>query len=264
MDEAVPVKEVLFDLEGTLFFRGERIVGACEALESISALGYQRRFLTNSDSKTATMICSQLISIGLDIDPAEVFTPLNAVTTFLQQQKHNRCHLLMPRALSTELAPFVAIDEAVNFVVLGDVRESSSYKHLNQAFRYLRAGARLIALQKGRFFVGAEGECLDTGAFVQLLEYASGQEAIVMGKPYPYLFEAALTSLGVTASEALVVGDDPSTDLIGAQAIGARCVLVRTGKFTEADLARVNVQPTSLIDSVAELPDLLSAWGGSY
>jgi ribonucleotide monophosphatase NagD (HAD superfamily) len=130
---------------------------------------------------------------------------------------------------------------------------------LNAAFRHLRAGAQLIALQKGRYFVRSDGEYLDTGAFVELLQYASGQTALLMGKPSPSFFELALREVDCAPEETLVVGDDVSTDIAGAHAIGARSVLVRTGKF-DPDRLGSAPPPTEVLNSVADLHDLLARW----
>jgi ribonucleotide monophosphatase NagD (HAD superfamily) len=78
-----------------------------------------------------------------------------------------------------------------------------------------------------------------------------------VGKPSPSFFAAALSSLGVSASAAAVVGDDLESDVGGAQAAGMRGILVRTGKFRAEELARAAGSPDAVIDSLAELPALL-------
>jgi phospholysine phosphohistidine inorganic pyrophosphate phosphatase len=50
-----------------------------------------------------------------------------------------------------------------------------------------------------------------------------------------------------------MVGDDIRTDVEGAQRAGLTGVLVRTGKFTPADLDG-DVSPDAVLASVAELP----------
>ena len=46
-------------------------------------------------------------------------------------------------------------------------------------------------------------------------------------KPHPSIFEAALTLLGVSASEAVMVGDSFEHDIEGARRVGMRGVLVQ-------------------------------------
>src|ERR1035438_1161602 len=71
----------------------------------------------------------------------------------------------------------------------------AGYAPRTASFRRLRDGAQLLALQRGRFFLAADGVSLYTGAFVALLEYASGQTARSFGKPSPDFFAMALADL---------------------------------------------------------------------
>ncbi len=48
-----------------------------------------------------------------------------------------------------------------------------------------------------------------------------------------------------------------SNDVLAAQAIGMTGVLVRTGKFRDADLQRDDGTPDHVIDSFAALPAIL-------
>ncbi len=80
---------------------------------------------------------------------------------------------------------------------------------------------------------------------------------VVAGKPSPEFFRAAAASLGLPEAAVLVVGDDVRTEVEGARAAGALGMLVRTGKFREADLDHPAVLPGFVIDSVADLPAAL-------
>ncbi len=55
----------------------------------------------------------------------------------------------------------------------------------------------------------------------------------------------------------IVVGDDTTTDIAMARSVGACAVQVRTGKFADQVHQGVALDADYLIDSVAELPDLL-------
>ena len=88
------------------------------------------------------------------------------------------------------------------------------------------------------------GLSLDAGPFVAAIEYATGREAPVVGKPAQAFFELVLGDLGVEPSEAAMVGDDVETDVGGAIDAGLAGVLVRTGKYREELRARVGVEPT--------------------
>lgn len=108
-----------------------------------------------------------------------------------------------------------------------------------------------------RWWTTRRGDLLDAGAFVAGLEYASGVQAEVIGKPTRAYFEAALAALGASAGETTMVGDDVEADVGGAKALGLRAVLVCTGKFKETTLTTAEPQPDAVIDSIADLPALL-------
>jgi len=55
-------------------------------------------------------------------------------------------------------------------------------------------------------------------------------------KPHPAIFRSALEQLGVTAEEAVMIGDSPEDDVVGAQALGMRAFLVdRDDRFPEVE-----------------------------
>jgi FMN phosphatase YigB (HAD superfamily) len=64
-----------------------------------------------------------------------------------------------------------------------------------------------------------------------------------------------LEALGREPETTLVVGDDLEADIGGGRAVGAATVLVRTGKGDHPPDA--DAEPDAVIDSVADLPDLL-------
>ena len=131
----------------------------------------------------------------------------------------------------------------------------ATYDDLDAAFRALRAGAELVATQVNRIAVRDDGEHLDTGGWVRLLEYATGETARVLGKPSPEFFTAPLDALGRGPGTALVVGDSVESDIAGGRAVGAATVLVRTGK--DAPRPDAGDGPDAVVDSVADLPGLL-------
>ena len=55
-----------------------------------------------------------------------------------------------------------------------------------------------------------------------------------------------------------MVGDDVESDIVPAKRLGLRGVLVRTGKFRDETLAAAEPKPDAVIDSIADLPELLA------
>ena len=72
-------------------------------------------------------------------------------------------------------------------------------------------------------------------------------------KPHPRMFELALAEAGVSAAQAVHVGDHPAQDVAAAQAVGLRSVWVNLGD-AEWPLAR---RPDAEIRHFSELPAAL-------
>jgi HAD superfamily hydrolase (TIGR01549 family) len=80
----------------------------------------------------------------------------------------------------------------------------------------------------------------DLGAFVDHhaldVDVALGSASHGKTKPHPAIFQAALDQLGVSAEEAVMVGDSLEDDVEGARALGMRAFLVdRDDRFPELD-----------------------------
>ena len=75
-------------------------------------------------------------------------------------------------------------------------------------------------------------------------------------KPHRQAFEAVLDALGVTAEEAVFVGDRQHDDIQGAQQVGLRAVWVRRGTEPPAD----DITPDAVIERLIDLLDHLDEW----
>lgn len=96
------------------------------------------------------------------------------------------------------------------------------------------------------------------------LEATTGVTPLSIGKPEPHLFDSAAEAVGRTPAEAIVIGDAISTDLAGAKAIGARCILMLTGISTrdEVEALPPEQQPDAIAADAAALAVALDAMAG--
>ncbi len=249
---------MLLDLDGVLYVGDRAVPGAAEAVEWLCDRGIPHRFLTNTTSRPREAIVQKLTSMEVPATTDDVLTPPVAARTWLEKHGIRHPALFVPEATAAELAELDPLDpeaeEGAGAVVVGDLGEGWDFHTLNRAFRLLMAedAPPLLALGLTRFWRAPDGLRLDAGAFVRALEYASGREAVVLGKPDRSFYTTAVDALGVPPEEAVMVGDDVVTDVGGAQSAGLVGVLVRTGKFSPADLEG-DVSPDAVLDSVADL-----------
>lgn len=246
------IRGVILDLDGVLHVRERVIPGAREALDRLRRAGLPLRFVTNTTRRPRRAIIESLRNLGFDIAPGEVLTPAAAVCERLRETGRSPYLLIHP-----ELAEdFAGVGEGEGAVVLGDAGDAFRYAALNKAFRLLMEGAPFYAMAANRYFRDGDGLSLDAGAFVAALEYASGSRAELFGKPAPAFFGAALDALACAAEDAVMIGDDVEADVNGAQALGIRGMLVRTGKYRSQDDARLASGAVAVSD-LAEAVDRL-------
>ncbi|MEN8375852.1 MAG: HAD-IIA family hydrolase [Gemmatimonadota bacterium] len=255
------IQALLIDLDGTVYEGDALVPGAVEAVARLRERGIPFLFTTNTSRMSRRAVVERLAGMGLRIDPERVLTAPVAAALWLRREDLERILLLLPASTHEDFAGFALVhgDAACQAVVVGDLGPGFTFARLNAAFRALRAGARLVAIHKNRFWLPAGGPTLDAGPFVVGLEYAARVEAALVGKPAPAFFELAAGTLGVPVDGLAVVGDDPESDIRGAKAAGLTAIQVETGKFDAARAAEAprEERPDYRIGSIAELPGFL-------
>lgn len=253
------IRALLVDLDGVLYVEDEPVAGAREAVERLRAAGFALRFVTNTTAHSRERTLDKLDRLGFAVTERELVTPAALAVRHCRERGRRRVALVMNDEVKRDFRELEEAADAVDAVVMGDLGEAFGYDVLNRAFRHVMEGAELIALQKNRFWMRADGLSLDVGPFVAAIEYATGREAYVVGKPAPTFFGEVLGDLGVEAGEAAMIGDDVESDIGGAQGAGLAGILVRTGKYREDAVRAAGIVPTATVATVAEVPDLLSA-----
>ena len=256
----------LFDLDGTLYTNHGPIVGAVATIAELRRRALPVRFVTNTTRTNRRAVITRMRSCGFTVHDDELFTPAVAARDVLRQHGIHTVAPFVPTALLEDLAGVELCGgtapqrcrETPGGVLIGDLGDEWTNELLNEAFRYAMDGATLVALQKGRYFMGVAGLEVDAGAYVAALEYAVGAGALVCGKPSAPFFDAVVGSLGPASpgtgrERPAMVGDDLWNDVEGAQRAGLAGWLVRTGKFREDALAESGVVPDRIIDSVHEV-----------
>jgi HAD superfamily hydrolase (TIGR01458 family) len=249
------VKAFLIDLDGVLYVDKTPIEGAKETVAMLEEKGYRYRFVSNTTSKCSSTLASFLGEMGFEIPEDHIFTPAIAAAERIRSEKDNKCFLLTREDVRRDFeeAGVPLAEEEVDFVVVGDAETDFTFDRLNRAFRLVMDGAEIIALEKDRYWMGADGLYLSAGPFVYALEYATGTLAEVVGKPSPDFFEMALAELRALPDETAMIGDDINTDVGGAQNMDMIGILVKTGKYREEVVEYSNIIPDLILESIAEL-----------
>ncbi|MDM5270565.1 TIGR01458 family HAD-type hydrolase [Sulfurovum sp. zt1-1] len=248
------IKGIMTDIGGVLYVGSEPIQGAPKALNTLRSR-YPLRLISNTTRSTPFQIVKHLQKLGFTIDESEMYTALAATRDYVRAKKYKAYTLLTDEA-NVYFAELRSNDQ-VDCVVVADAHKNFHFDTMNQAFRHIEEGAELIGAAKSRYFKDSDGKLtMGTGSWIAALEFASGKEATIIGKPSASFFHLVAESLGMNPSEILMVGDDIISDIGGAQKAGFKTALVKTGKFKESDL-HSDIKPDIICDSFTDLVEQL-------
>ena len=125
-----------------------------------------------------------------------------------------------------------------------------TYLRVAAAADCVRAGSVLVATNKDPIYPTERGFRPGAGSVVAAIEVASRTTArVTIGKPGPYLLEAAAKLAGADVRTAVMIGD-ALTDVAAGHAVGARTVLMLTGVTTRemADALPPADRPTRIAE----------------
>lgn len=254
------IRGVLLDIDGVLHVSMQPIEGAVETLRWLEAQGYQTCFVTNTTTSSRATLVQQLQAIGLPIVEEQIMTAPVATASYIRQNfAGKRVWLLTKGDTANDFTGINLVSDHADVVVIGGAEELLTYEAMNHAFRMVMDGAVLLATHANLYWRTKAGLQLDSGAYIRALEVATGKQATILGKPDRAFFEQALRSIGVTAGEAVMVGDDIENDIGGAQNAGMRAILVCTGKHSADSPLLQRIQPDAILPSIRDVPEWLES-----
>ena len=248
-------KAFLIDMDGVIY-RGEQLIpGADEFINNLNEKKIPFLFMTNNSQRTRLDIATKLNRMGFSVGPEHVFTSAVATARFLARQKPmGTAYVIGEGGLLTALHEegYAIVDTHPDFVVIGEGR-TLNMENMEKAVKMVFKGAKLIATNLDPNCPTDEGLRPGCGAFVAMIEKATGKKAFSVGKPNPVMLRLARKELDVRTDETITIGDMMSTDVLGGVQLGYKTILVLSGATRREDLANYSYSPNMIIDSVASL-----------
>lgn len=231
---------VMLDWDGCLAV-GERLRdGAVEVTRAAQCFA----IVSNNSTMTAATLRARAAEQGLEMEAEQVHLAGEALLReAVRRLPGRRVWLLASREMADAAERLgLHLDDRAPEALLVMRDEAFDYRSLTHAVALLQGGAMFWAANLDHAHPGPHGAVPETGALVAAIQTAAGRRpALVAGKPHPAIFRQALAALGCGADEALMVGDNPRTDLAGAQRIGARAVWVNAGSWVRPTPVRTGV-----------------------
>lgn len=252
----------VLDLDGTVYRGDEALPGAPEAISRLRDRGIRTLFFSNNPTKDRKAYAERLAGFGIETAPEGVISAGTVTTRYLADEHHDDTVFLIGDGgleAQFEAADVDFVDDATTADVLVVSWTSEfGYGDLLAGYRAIDAGATFYGTDPDRLIPAAEGMVPGSGAIINAVAGTAEREpARILGKPSEEAQRAALDALGVPPEACLVVGDRLNTDIALGERAGMTTVLVRTGVTTDADLDESDIQPDHVIDSLADIDEVL-------
>jgi 4-nitrophenyl phosphatase len=257
------IAAVIMDMDGVLWRGDTPLPGMTEWFDLLRRRGLPFMLATNNGSNSPTTYVNKLAKLGINgITEEHIVTSGTTAGSYLKAHfsPDTPVHILGGDGLREIVtrAGFTLVNEGAAVVVAG-LDPQLTYEKLKRAALLIRAGAVFIGTNDDSTFPTPEGLVPGAGSILAALQTATSKTPIIMGKPNPPMFEAALRSLGTTPAQTLMLGDRLNTDIEGAVGLGLHTALVLTGVSTREEVEASTVKPEAVYTG---LPELIAAWEG--
>ncbi len=275
---------LLVDLDGVVYRASEGVPGVGPVLADRAARGDTVVYVTNNAMHYHGDYLPRLAGHGAPVGPDRVVTSARASALYVRDHMPSVRRVMAVGASGLERELLEAGFEVVSAshaatrmsqegidgwaaaghpdaVVVG-LDPQLTYLKIAAAADCVRAGAVLVATNKDALYPTERGFRPGAGSVVAAIETASRTTArVTIGKPEPYLLEAAAQLAGLSARGAVMIGD-ALTDVAAGKAVGARTILMLTGVTSRetADALPDGERPTAVAADAEALATVLAAF----
>jgi HAD superfamily hydrolase (TIGR01450 family) len=223
------LSSVVLDVDGVIWIGGAPAQGAIAFLDSLGRENIPFCLLTNDCSVSKAYRHRSLTQASLILKAEQLVTATEVAREWLIDAAVRTIMYLGTPAALIDLTEGLSVRESapVDAVVVGDLFTHFDRGTLDRAAKAVSDGATLVAMQRNPRWSDGTDWHVDNGFWVAGLEYVTGQQAVVTGKPHNTAYQSALSRLGLTTDDpsgTLFVSDDMTADLKGAKDVGLTTV----------------------------------------
>jgi 4-nitrophenyl phosphatase len=255
-------KAILADMDGTMNRGSTLLPGAASTHEKLSVQGVRWLFISNNATVQAVDLAHKLRKMGLPATDDQVINSVTALVDHLANESTVRNVYVVGQERLIDAIRSIGIHvtdvpDSVDVVVTAMDR-GFTYEKLEKAVTAIHNGAMFWATNMDASLPVEDGVKPGAGSIVAAVATAAGRQPDrVFGKPEPDMARIALSRLGLSARECLVIGDRMETDIRFAVNAGMDSALVLTGATSREDLSRHPFSPVHILDSVADLKGIV-------
>ncbi|XP_019527239.3 uncharacterized protein LOC109399255 [Aedes albopictus] len=273
---------IFTDCDGVLWNRYEPIEGVGAAIGALKSLGKHVVYVSNNSIRSFENYRKILQQMGHDVDKVDVIQPVTSVIKYLKSVNfegliyaigtepfladlrnagyeviHGPTEV-QPESLSL-IIPKIFDKKPVKAVVV-DYDYNCNYPKLLRAELYLKSDPECLLIAGGTDHwtsIRQKINVFGPGHFVDILEKATGRNAIGLGKPGQQLGVQLKEQFGIRDSRrVLFVGDTITQDVAFGKIAGFQTLLVLTGATKVVDVqsfTNQDIVPDYYTESLADL-----------
>ncbi|MBQ9000671.1 MAG: HAD-IIA family hydrolase [Eggerthellaceae bacterium] len=255
-------KLFIFDMDGTIYTDGKLYGGSSRLMDRIRSRGGHYVFFTNNSSKSVEEYVDRLNAMGIPVSSENFSTSVDATVAYLDENHKGERVYCMGTASLVEGLRNAGLDVTENVtddasvVLIGFDTELTSEK-IRKTCEMLTHDVTYLATNVDLACPTSFGFVPDCGAIAQMIESATKLTPKFLGKPAPFMVEAAMRRFDCAPQETVVVGDRLYTDIAAGVNANACSVCVLTGEATIDDIKASDVSPTYTVSSVADILKVL-------
>lgn len=257
----------IFDLDGVIYRGDEKQPFAAEVLSALRERGDLVKFFTNNSSLSRESYSRRLHSFGIDAPIDDIMTSSYATALYFietgkigktvfqigQEGVTSELEAVGMKVIKEDEEPEAKID----CVVVG-IDTAFNYDKLARAQSAILGGAEFIATNEDLTYPTESGSVKPgNGALTAAVRAATSVEPFVVGKPHIYALRKILEHNKTTPENAVMVGDNLTTDIIAGNRASMHTVVVLTGLTLreQAEAATGEMKPDYIIETLEELLD---------
>jgi HAD superfamily hydrolase (TIGR01450 family) len=259
----------VFDVDNTMIIDVEHPTPFEDAINLWHALekkGVTLAILTNVGRLSSRQVQQAVEKAGFSIPIDNVFTAGAAAAAYVHNRKPGaRCFVIGEGGAQEDFIARgldVSNNPPIDYVAVAADR-GMTFQELNFATKMVRDGARLICISGSRdypgIYLGSEDTYIGERSIVAAIEHATGVTAVTVGKPLPEIVEETVKILGYNVSDAVMVGDNPRSDIAGGNAAGMTTLLVQRDpdNIIDFESGDLNTTPSLTVNTLDDVIKLL-------
>ncbi|MBF0780058.1 MULTISPECIES: TIGR01457 family HAD-type hydrolase [unclassified Granulicatella] len=247
-------KGYLIDLDGTLYIGKKRLYEAEQFINTLLKKDIPFLCVTNNSTRSPNRIALFLKEkFNIIIDESFIYTSGLASIDYLKKQTIERIMVIGEDDLKQQIveAGFI-LDNCSPQMVIQGLDRACYYNQIKEACFAIQQGATYVLTNSDEQYPTEKGFIPGAGAIAKIIIATTKITPLLIGKPSSIIMNGAVNKIGLAKQDLLMIGDNYNTDILAGINNGIDTLLTLTGVTQRKDLARVDIQPTYIVNHLGE------------